>query len=446
MSRRGMRGIVVFVVFLARTVGVCRAQTGPAGAPGQPLRLTLKQAVQLALKQNPQVLVARLLTMESGQQQQIARAGLLPQANLTAATALEQFNLQTIERLPKPTAAGPYQWIQAGPTFSQSVLNLPLIRNYQIGREGVRESRAQERATREDITASVVLQYHLVLRAIAIRDAAKARVALAERLSNLAINQQKTGVGLLIDTTRAQVELQNERQTLIDAETEVHTTLYVLEELLDLPPDRGVEAADALAFYELPTYDTATTIAKALATRPEMRSIESQQTIAELSRKSASEQRLPQLDFSGHWLYQGEHFSDAIPAYSYLLGLEIPLFTGGRIRAEVAEADLVRKEVAERKQALEARIVREVKSAIEELESARSAVDVANLGLQLANDEVAQAQRRFAAGITTNVEVVQAQDALARANSNQIEALYRFNQSRANLARAIGEVENTYTN
>ena len=292
MSRRGMRTIVAVMLFLTRTVEICRAQAVPAGAPGQPLRLTLKQAVQLALRQNPQVLVARLLTMESGQQQQIARAGLLPQANLTAATALEQYNFQSIERLPKPMAAGPYQWIEAGPTFSQSVLNLPLIRNYQIGREGVRESRAQERVTREDITASVVLQYHLVLRAIAIRDAAKARVALAERLSNLAVNQQKTGVGLLIDTTRAQVELQNERQNLIDAETEVHTTLYVLEELLDLPPDREVEAADALAFYELPTYDTTATIAKALATRPEMRSIESQQNIAELSRKSASEQRI----------------------------------------------------------------------------------------------------------------------------------------------------------
>src|SRR5580693_6513759 len=226
MSRRGMRRIVAVTLFLARTVEICAAQAVPAGAPGQPLRLTLKQAVQLALKQNPQVVVARLLTLESGQQQQIARAGLLPQANLTAATALEQFNFQSIERLPKPKAAGPYQWIEAGPAFSQSVLNLPLIRNYQIGREGVRESRAQERTTREDITASVVEQYYMVMRAIAIRDAAKARVALAERLSNLAINQQKTGVGLLIDTTRAQVELQNERQTLIDAETEVHTTLY----------------------------------------------------------------------------------------------------------------------------------------------------------------------------------------------------------------------------
>jgi hypothetical protein len=81
---------------------------------------------------------------------------------------------------------------RGGPGIFAERLNLPLIRNYQVGREGVRESRAQERATREDITASVVLQYHLVLRAIAIRDAAKARVALAERLSNLAINQQQS--------------------------------------------------------------------------------------------------------------------------------------------------------------------------------------------------------------------------------------------------------------
>jgi outer membrane protein len=444
MSRREMARVAAIVLLAAGMVKFCAAQGGPPGAPGQTLRLTLKQAVQLALKQNPQVMVARLLAMESTRQRDIARSALLPQASLTGATALEQYNFQTVEHSsPKP--AGPYQWIEAGPAFSQSVLDLPLIRNYQIGREGVQESRAQERVTREDITASVVLQYHLVLRAIAIRDAAKARVALAERLSNLASNQQKTGVGLSIDATRALVELQNERQTLIDAETEVHTTSYVLAELLDLPPNDEVEAADALEFYELPTYETTAMIAKALVTRPEMRSIESQQNIAALSRKSASEQRLPQLEFSGHWLYQGEHFSDAIPAYSYLLGLEIPLFTGGRIRAEIAQADLEREQIDEKKRALEARIVREVKSAIDELESARSAVKVADLGLQLANEEVGQAQRRFAAGITTNVEVVQAQDALARANSNQIEALFRFNQSRASLARAVGEVENTYS-
>jgi outer membrane protein TolC len=65
--------------------------------------------------------------------------------------------------------------------------------------------------------------------------------------------------------------------------------------------------------------------------------------------------------------------------------------------------------------------------------------------MTLANDEVAQAQRRFQAGVTTNIEVITAQDEFARASDNQIEALYRFNQSRANLARAMGDIEDTYS-
>jgi outer membrane protein TolC len=153
---------------------------------------------------------------------------------------------------------------------------------------------------------------------------------------------------------------------------------------------------------------------------------------------------LPQIGFSGDWLYQGSRFNNGIPAYTYQIDFNVPLFTGGRIHAEIARADLEQERIEQNRKLLEARIVREVKSALDELEAARKNVDVANLGLQLANDEVAQARRRFAAGITTNVEVVTAQDALARANANQIEALYRFNQSRVNLAQAMGEVQNTY--
>lgn len=62
--------------------------------------------------------------------------------------------------------------------------------------------------------------------------------------------------------------------------------------------------------------------------------------------------------------------------------------------------------------------------ALDELESARTSVDAATLGLQLANDEVAQAERRFQAGVTTNIEIVTAQDELARASNNRINALY----------------------
>jgi outer membrane protein len=435
--------VAVLFVFLAFSYRASYAQSNPA-PPGQTVLLTLKDAVQLALKQNPQVVIARLLLMESDRQRQISRAALLPQASLTAAGVLNRYNFATIERTPMRTTVGLYQFIQAGPAFSQTLLDLPLFRGYQISREGVRESQAQENVTREDVVASVVTQYILVLRAFALYDAAKVRVALAQRLFEQASNLQKTGVGLSIDTTRANVELQNERQNLTDAETATHTTNYVLAELLDLPRDQEPAVADKLQFFDLPEYEKTEAIKTALATRPEMQAQASQERIAHLEKKSASEERAPQLDFSGSWLYQGSHFDNGIPAYTYQVGFSIPLFTGGRIHAEIARADLEVKHIDQNRQLLEERIVREVKSAIDELDAARKNVDVANLGLQLANEEVAQAERRFAAGVTTNVEVITAQDELARANNNQIDALYRFNQSRVNLAQALGEVQDTY--
>jgi outer membrane protein len=419
------------------------AQSNPA-PPAQSIRLSLKDAVQLALKQNPRVMTSRLLSLESDRERQISRSALLPQANLTATGLLGQYNKASIQRTSERTTAGPYQMIQAGPAYSQSLLDLPLFRSYQIAREGVRESLAVENVTREDVVATVVAQYLLVLRAFAIHDAAKARVALAERLYEQAESLQRTGIGLKIDTTRAEVELQNERQNLVDAETLTHTTNYILAELLDLPPDREPVVVDELEFFDVAEVETTTAIDAALVSRPEMQAQAAKERITRLERKAASEQRAPQIDFSGDWLYQGSRFNNGIPAYTYQIDLNVPLFTGGRIHAEIARADLERQRIEQDRRLLEARIVREVKSAIDELKAAHKNVEVANLGLQLATDEVAQAERRFAAGVTTNVEVVTAQDALARANSNQIEALYRFNQSRVNLAQAMGVVQNTY--
>jgi len=62
----------------------------------------------------------------------------------------------------------------------------------------------------------------------------------------------------------------------------------------------------------------------------------------------------------------------------------------------------------------------------------------------LSNEEVTQARDRFQAGVANNIEVISAQDALARANDNQIVALYRYNQARADLARATGQMEAVY--
>jgi outer membrane protein TolC len=418
-------------------------QETSASSPGT-VQFTLKEAVQLALKQNPQRIIAKLLISESDRNSQIARSELLPHVGVTGSASLNQYNVQSIERFPTPAAAGPFQLIQGGPNFSQTILSFPLIRRYQIGREGIREAGADERTTRETVVNAVVDQYLMILLALATRDAAKARVALAQRLYEQATELQKTGIGLSIDTVRANVELQNERQNLIDAETLTHTTAYSLAELLDLPRDQDLEAADRLNFYDLPGLERDSLLNQALAFRPEIQSLDSQERIARLSMDAAREQRLPQLGFTGFWSYQGEHFDKGIPAYTYAGFLQFPLFTGGRIHAEVARAKLEMERIAETRRQVEAQIVNQVKSAVDELTAARNSVDVADLGYKLAQEEVAQAQRRFQAGVTTNVEVITAQDELARASDNQIGALYKFNLSRAALARATGTIESMY--
>ena len=118
--------------------------------------------------------------------------------------------------------------------------------------------------------------------------------------------------------------------------------------------------------------------------------------------------------------------------------------SAGRIRAETTRADLEIQRLHEQQADLRTEIGLGVKTALINLNSAKNQVQVANLGVQLSKEEVDQARDRFRAGVANNIEVIQAQDSLARANDNQIAALYRFNQARADLARSVGQMERVY--
>src|ERR1700691_2149662 len=123
----------------------------------------------------------------------------------------------------------------------------------------------------------------------------------------------------------------------------------------------------------------------------------------------------------------------------------MPLFTGGRIHAEIVRANLEIKRIELQQEDLRKSIALDVNTALINLGSARNEVQVADLGVQLSREEVDQARDRFKAGVANNIEVIQAQDSLARANDNQIAALYRFNQARADYARAVGQMEKVYS-
>jgi outer membrane protein TolC len=126
------------------------------------------------------------------------------------------------------------------------------------------------------------------------------------------------------------------------------------------------------------------------------------------------------------------------------VGVRVPLFTGGRIAAQTARAREELDRIRQERRDLEAQVGMEVQTAQAELESARSEVEVATQAEGLAREALEQARHRFQAGVSNNIEVIQAQDELARAADNRIDALYRLNQSRADLARAMGQLETSY--
>jgi outer membrane protein len=439
---------LVITPMVARAQGTERQNPLPGSAPTGVLKLTLDQAVSLALKQNPTAQIAIITAAQSVQDKNVVRADLLPQANLSVTDSVERINLQAFlgAKIPGfPQHAGPFQVFSAGPTFSAPVFDLTLFRRYQAARETANASKSDSLSTREQVILLVVSQYIGTLRAVANVQASQSRVELAQALYDQAADVQKEGVGTGIDTLRANVELQNEKQRLLEAQADRDTSLFGLSRLLNLDPRQVIELADSLSFFDTPQPEVVASIDSALAERQEWKSMQEQLKSAGLQKKASSESRLPRLDFNGNWAYLGGSSTTGIPTYNYEAAVTVPLFTGGRIHAEIVRADLEIQKLQQQEDDLRNQIALDVKTALLNLDSARSQVTVANLGMQLSKEEVDQARDRFRAGVANNIEVIQAQDSLARANDNQIAALYRFNQARADYARSIGQMEKVYS-
>ncbi len=456
-GRRKSSHIIFYVAFFslmlvpasAQAQGTNKPSALPGSAPSQALKLTLDQAVSLALRQNTTAQIAILTAAQSEQDKNIARADLLPQLDARVSDEAQKVNLlaQFGGKTPFPgfpKTLGPYQVFSAGPSVSAPVFDLTLWRRYQAAQNTAKSGKANSLSTREQVILLVVSQYIGTLRAVANVEASQSRVSLAQALYDQAADLQKEGVGTGIDTLRANVELQNEKQRLIEAENDRETSLFGLSRLLNLDPRQAIELGDSLSFFDTPQPEAEPSIELALAERQEWKALESQIKAAEFQKKASQDSRLPSLRFDGDYAYVGTSGSTTLPTYTYQASVNMPLFTGGRIHAEVVRADLEIKKVEQQRDDLRNQIALDVKTALLNLQSARNEVEVANLGVQLSKEEVDQARDRFKAGVANNIEVIQAQDSLSRANDNQIAALYRFNQARADLARSVGQMEKVY--
>ncbi|MBF0502869.1 MAG: TolC family protein [Candidatus Riflebacteria bacterium] len=406
--------------------------------------LSLAQALHIAMDQSPEIQQSLLDIAKSQADRKIARAAFLPSADANLFQQRTRVNEDTwtgTSTKGGPMVLGPYTWGQIGFSTNIPLFDRSLWNRWKAAEHTENSDMAKARITRESLAALVVGQYLLVQRADESVKAAQSRVELAQSLTTLAMDQQKNNVGTKLDTLRSQVQLQNERQRLIQAQSRLQITMFGLIKLLNIEPTTRLHLTDDLPVSDSPQWSFRDAYESGLKQRPELASLNAREKAARRLEKSARSERLPSLVLTGAYGSAGLLNEPYIPTAQIYVGLRMPILSGGRISADIAKAKAELKHIREEHRDFEAKVGLEIQVAQSEMETSRSEVEVSSEAVSLAEEELVQARHRFEAGVSNNIDVVNAQDELAKATDSRIEALYHLKQAHADFARAMGRLE-----
>lgn len=437
----------------ASTVGVGSAQSPLFGGipTGESTRgvlpLSLSETIKRGLRYNLGAFLSEQSIQATRGARLLALSQLLPKIAVGVSELQEQVNLAAFGFEPTPgmkTIVGPFNVFDGRASVTQPVLDLVARNKYRASVENVKAAQFDHVNTRDMV---VFVCANLYLQAIASSsriNATRAQVHTAQVLYNLALDQKAAGVSPGIEVLRAQVELQAQQQRLIVAEDQFAKDKLALARAIGLPLGQEFNLTDGMSYSPLPTMSLEETVQRAYKERPDFQSAQSRVQSAESERKAARARRLPTIDFSADYGDIGQRPWESHGTFTVATVLRIPLYLGGSVRGRVLEADAALQQHKAEFEDLRGRIYYDVRNAFLDLQAAADRVQVAQSAVKLADEQMLQSQDRFRAGVTNNVEVVQAQQSQATANENYISSLQAHIAAKLALARAIGISDTAY--
>ncbi len=409
------------------------------------LELSLSEAVQMALSEEGHAAVqaADEMIREIQARSAHSRAALLP--NLEASISetsqvrnLKAFGLQPMGLFRPPDKVGPFAIFDARASVTQTIFNLGALRRYQASKTAVTAAETEKISTEDRTAAQVARIYLTALRDQARLDSARANVELAGALLELARNQKEAGTGTGIEVTRAQVQLSNQRHLELAAQQQHRQSLLTLLKQIGANLTDNLVLTETLAYQPVEVAGVSQATALALQSRSDLQAQLKKKEEANLGNQAARMDRLPSLSgFAGYGAI-GNRINDSFATWSLGISLRLPLFDGGRYKANHAQSQSRLRQQQIQTRDLRRQIELEVRVALDGLAVAEEQIQSAQEGLTLAEQELEQAQRRYRAGITNSLEVTDAQTRLARARDNHIEALFNYSLQRINLGQAMG--------
>jgi len=446
--------VAVFAVLIggATTRAQNSAVSGsvPSGlANDQVLQLTLRDAVNMALRYN-------LGAIESGQNAQIARgqrllalSNLLPQVSAGASETVQQLNLATfglsgLKLQGIPTVVGPFGYSSVDGSISQTLFSFESIQRFRSARTAEQAAQLSYQDILDVVTLTVGNAYLQIIEADSRIKAQEAQVQNARALYDRAVDQVQAGTAPRIDATRTEVQLHTEEYNLSIARNNFQVAKLALGRAIGLPLGQQFELADALPYSDTSSLSVDDALQVAFKSRGDFRSALASQKAAAQTLSATKGERYPVVAVNGDYGDIGPTFGHSHGDFTFQAGIRVPLFTGGRIKGDITQAEAELRQRKAEAENIRGQIDYDVRTAFLNLNAAKEQVAVAKQNVELANESLARSKDRFTSGVTDSVEVVQAEQALASANDQYITSLYNHNFSKLSLARALGVARTNY--
>jgi outer membrane protein TolC len=420
----------------------------PTGAATtEVLTLTAVDAVSRALQYNLGVLLAE----QSVGQAQGARgrmlSELLPNVSGRVSETREKINLAAFGfggsvSLPGfPTVVGPFNVFDARLFLSQSVLDLGAINDARSAAHGVEAAKLTHKSARDFVIHVAADLYIQALASSARADAARAQLETADALYKQAVDLKESGIVAGIDVLRAEVELNTERQRATSTRNDFEKAKLQLARVVGLPLGQAFSLDPNVPDLPSPTLTLEQAVEEAYKTRPDYQAALERVRGAEASRAAVIGTALPSVHLNADVGEIGLSPGDAKGTFTVIGALNVPIFQGGRTHARLAEADADLRTRRFEADDLKASIYYEVRGAFLDLEATNEQLQVATKARDLAAQQLTQSRDRFAAGVASNIEVIQAQEAVALANEQFISAQYGYDLAKGAVIRGIGSAE-----
>jgi outer membrane protein TolC len=411
------------------------------------LTLSLRDALQRGLQHNLGVLLEEQRVRQAEGARWRLLSGLLPDVSSVIRQTREKVNLAAFGFTGFagiPNIVGPFNVFDARVAVSQPVLDLSAV--YEA-KHGAAQLRAEQHSSEEARRVVLLVVTNLYLQAVAADSrvaAARVQAETAESLYRLAADQNAAGVVPRLDVLRADVERKAAAHRRIAAENEVARARAALGRAIGLPSAQPIVLADALAFVPVVLLDPASVRVEAFKRRPDVLRAEAHLAAAEASLRAARAARLPSLSVDGNVGWIGNAASTAQNTFAMAANVHVPIFAAGNTQARVIESGATVRQRQAELEDIRANVSFEIDTALRDVGAAAEQVAVAESATSVAAEALTQAQDRFRAGVATNIEVIQAQEAEVAAREALIAALYGHNLAKAALARVIGVNEQDF--